>query len=100
MLRPSTRDEAMLNRVLGYFPTHTHPLTLAYDPDSVLSDDNVRSALEERGFRLISESNPVKLRYQVQHAQPFTAEKPVVVVTAEPLNTLPYDLWQQGLHVS
>src|SRR5258706_1866755 len=90
----------MLDPVLAIFPPHTHPLTLASDPDGVLADVELRAALSERGFRLIEEADPIALRAQMQQAQPFTATSPVVVVTRGPLNALPYDLWQQGRRVA
>jgi hypothetical protein len=90
----------MLDQILAFFPPHTHPLTLVSDPDAVLADEQILAALVERGFRLINEQDPVALRYEVCQVQPFSAERPVVIITADPLNTLPYDLWQQGYHVT
>ncbi len=89
----------MLSRVLAYFPPNTHSITLVHDPDAVLADERIRSALRERGFQFIEESDPITLRYRVQRSQPFTPERPAVISTAGPLNTLPYDLWQQGHQV-
>ena len=89
----------MLDKVLSKFPPHTHPLTLAYDPDGVLADTSLRSVLQARGFHLLQEADPVALRYHAQRSLPFTADRPLVIITPEPLNTLPYDLWKQGYHV-
>lgn len=88
----------MLDLLLPYFPPHTYPLTLVSDPDGVLADEQIAAALQERSFRLIEEADPIALRYQVEHARPWSVERSLVVVTANPLNTLPYDLWQQGRH--
>ena len=85
--------------VLAAFPPHTHPLTLVSDPDGVLADDALHTELEARGFRLITEEDPVALRAQVQRAQPFSAAAPIAIITPAPHNTLPYDLWQQGRRV-
>ncbi len=90
----------MLSQLLHYFPPHTHPLTVVSDPDGVLLSEQVMVALAKRGFRVITEPDPIALRYHVQRTKPFTAESPVIVVTKEPVNTLPYDLWQQGQHVA
>jgi hypothetical protein len=90
----------MLDHILSYFPPRTHPLTLVSDPDGVLLGEEILAALMDRGFRVINERDPIALRYQIQHALPFTVDKPVIVVTDGPLNTLPYDLWQQGHHVT
>ncbi len=89
----------MLDQVLRHFPPHTHPLTLASDPDGVLVDEQIRAALGERGFQVIEQMDPIRLRYEVERARPWTVDRPVVMVTAERLDRLPYDLWQQGRHV-
>lgn len=90
----------MLERVLTNFPAQTHPLYLARDPDDVLADEALLSALAARGFTLIREADPVTLRQRVEAARPWTPERPLLVVTSGPLNALPYDLWQQGQHVT
>lgn len=90
----------MLEQVLPYFPPHTHPLTLVSDPDAVLVDEHISLALAERGFRRIQEPDPIALRAQVQHVLPFTPQAPLIIITVEPTNTLPYDLWDQGYSVA
>jgi hypothetical protein len=90
----------MLDHVLAFFPSHTYPLTLVSDPDTVLADEGILAVLAERGFRLIAESDPVALRHAVQQAQPITAGAAVIVITPGSLEALPYDLWQQGYHVT
>lgn len=90
----------MLDAALRAFPPHTHPLTLVSDPDGALASPEARAALVERGFRLIERADPIELRAEVERARPFTAETPVILITPEPVNTLPYDLWQQGRHVA
>ncbi len=89
----------MLDAVLAQFPAHAYSLTVVSDPDDVLSDEQIQRILGERGFRVISEQDPVALRFAVQQAQPFSSESPAIVVTPKALNTLPYDLWQQGYQV-
>ena len=86
--------------MLQFFPAHTHPLTLVHDPDGLLADEGLLAALAERGFTLIQEPDPVRLRHRVEQARPWSADHPLIIVTAEPLNKLPYDLWQQGHHIS
>ena len=90
----------MISQILCHFPSYTHPLTLVSDPDSVLSDEAVLTTLAERGFTLVNEPDPIRLRHRVEHARPFSIDQPLIVVTAGPLNELPYDLWQQGHHVT
>lgn len=87
-------------QLLSHFPPHAHPLTLVCDRDGLLADEEILTALNERGFRLIDETDPVRLRYRVEEARPLSVERPLVVVTAGPLNELPYDLWQQSHHVT
>lgn len=90
----------MKDTVLSHFPTHTHALTLVNDPDEVLADEAVLAALAARGCTIVREADPVALRHRVEQARPWTLERPLIVVTAEPLKALPYDLWQQGHHVT
>jgi len=90
----------MLDRVLDFFPPHTYALTLATDPDGLLNDEGILAALAARGFTLVDEPDPVHLRHRVEQARPFNSNHPLIVVTAGPLNKLPYDLWQQGHHVT
>ena len=90
----------MLTQTLNHFPSHTHPLTLVSDPDRLLADEDVLAALAERGFTLVNEPDPVALRQRVEALRPWSVDHPLIVVTARPLNELPYDLWQQGHHVT
>lgn len=90
----------MIDRILYLFPPATHALTLVSDPDRLLADEDVLAALAERGFTLVNEADPVALRYRVEQLRPFRADRSVIVVTGGPLDQLPYDLWQQGHHVT
>lgn len=90
----------MLDQILAHFPAHVHPLTVVSDPDGVLDDESVLAALVQRGFALVEEADPVYLRHRVEQARPVSSERPLIVVTAGPLNELPYDLWQQGQRVT
>lgn len=88
--------ETVIEQILAHFPAHTHPLTLVSDPDRLLADEELLAALVGRGFRLIDEPDPVALRHRVEAARPFNPDRPLIVVTAGPLDQLPYDLWAQG----
>ena len=90
----------MLARILSNFPAYTYALTLVSDPDNVLADEEVLAALAERGYELINEPDPVRLRYRIEQARPFRAEQPLIIITGRQLIELPYDLWQQGHHVT
>ena len=89
----------MLNKLLKLFPEKAYPLILAHDPDGLLNEESVLAALNERGFTLIYETDPVHLRHRVENTRPFSIDNPIIVRTEGSLNTLPFDLWQQGHHV-
>ena len=86
----------MHDSILSLFPPRTHPLILTYDPDGLLADEALLSALAERGFTIIQESDPILQCHRVEQAKPFTLGQPVILITPDELNSLPYDLWQQG----
>lgn len=90
----------MLGELLKFFPESAYPLILAHDPDSLLNEESVLAALNERRFTLIYETDPIRLRYRVETVKPITIKQPIIIRTEKQLNRLPYDLWQQGHHVS
>jgi len=90
----------MQDTVLQHFPVCVHPLTLVSDPDDVLADEEILTALSDRGFTLIDEPDPVALRHRVERSRPWSVDHPLVVVTGGALNELPYDLWQRGHRVT
>jgi len=90
----------MLDTLLTYFPKDTHPLTLITDPDGLLADEFVLATLTKRGFTIIQETDPVLLRYRVEQVKPFQTSSSVIIITDGMLEALPYDLWQQGQHVT
>lgn len=85
--------------ILSHFPPNTHCLTLVADPDHLLHDEVLATALAHAGFRIIDAGDPVALRHAWYRAQPVTPEHPLIVVTNAAIKTLPYDLWQQGVVV-
>lgn len=90
----------MREQLLNLFPPHTHPLILASDPDGLLTDESILSALTERGFTIIQETDPILLRYRVEQIKPFQTSNPVIIITNGALEALPYDLWQPGQHIT
>jgi hypothetical protein len=88
--------EAILER----FPARTHPLTVVSDPDGLLGDPTIAGELSQRGFVLIDEIDPVRLRLDIERARPWSSTKPLVVVTSGALEDLPYDLWFDGVRLS
>lgn len=92
----NAQASTFIEATVAQFPAHTHALTLVHDPDRVLVDEEILAALIERGFTLVDETDPIRLRYRIQALRPFRPTRPVIIVTEQPLNQLPYDLWQQG----
>lgn len=90
----------MLSRISDLFPANTHPLTLASDPDGLLSGEQTLVELNQRGFTVVQETDPVVLRHRVEAARPINREHPVIVVTTGALESLPYDLYESGHWVS
>lgn len=86
----------MMAEILNLFPAHVHPLILVSDPDGLLADETLLSALNERGFILLTDSDPVLFRNRIETLKPWQVDKPVIVITSAGLESLPYDLWQSG----
>jgi hypothetical protein len=97
--RTATRVAPLREWILTHFPAGAHPVTLVHDADRLLADETILAKLARRGFRLVSESDPVALRYQAECARPWTHDRPLIVRTESRLNELPYDLWQPGHRV-
>ncbi len=91
---------SLLEQILLYFPPNVHPLTLVNDPDSVLADETALAHLVERGFSLLTETDPVQFRREVNEFGEWSTQRQCIIITPHPLNQLPYDLWQQGHPVS
>ena len=89
--------------ILKEFIPDITPITLAADPDGLLSEENLQQRIRDRGFRFINYEDPVAFRFEYETR---FREKPlqdqdlelVVVLRAEPaaLDSLPYDLLQKG----
>src|SRR5215218_5486301 len=90
----------MREAILERFPARTHPLTVVSDPDGLLADPPITGELSRRGFTLIDDLDPVRLRLSVERARPWSNAKPLVVVTSGALEDLPYDLWFDGVRLS
>lgn len=90
----------MLSRISDLFPANTHLLTLVSDPDGLLTGEQTLVELNQRGFTVIQETDPVVLRHRVEDARPINLEHPVIVVTSGALESLPYDLYESGHWVS
>lgn len=90
----------MHQSILSLFPAHTHPLTLVSDPDGLISGEAMQFELSRRGFMVVQETDSVLLRYRIEQLRPLQVENPVLLITAGPLEHLPYDLWQSGQRIT
>ncbi len=86
----------MLENLLRYFPENIYPLFLVFDPDCLLNEESVLAALSERGCTLFDETDPISLRYRFEALKPLGASAPIIIRSENQLNTLPFDIWQQG----
>jgi len=93
--------------ILKEFIPEISPLTLAADPDGLLSEENLQQLIRDKGFQFITYEDPVAFRCQYETGYRDKALKGaqpelVVILPAEPaaLDTLPYDLLQKGRKLS
>ncbi|OIQ09534.1 PglZ domain protein [Moorella thermoacetica] len=93
--------------ILQHFQPNISRLTLVADPDGLLLEETILTALEERGFELISFGDPVAFRYVYESRYRWrwdrgeTAELIVMVQGSEQeLRRLPYDIWKAGRKLS
>src|SRR5437867_1228793 len=89
--------------ILKHFQPKISRLTLVADPDSLLTEEGMLSAIRARGFDLIPFDDPVAFRfaYESQYRQPWDSGENtelVVVLRSEEddLRKLPFDLLQAG----
>ncbi len=86
-------------RLLDPWIQDGHPLVLVHDPDGILDDEALLASLTRQGYAVIRESDPVALRYEVQRARAQAGQR-TMIITKHELERLPYDLWQQGQHIT
>lgn len=91
---------AMIKEILSLFPPHIHPLTLVSDPDRLLAGEALILELTQRGFYIIQAEDAVFLRRRVEEARPFSLDHPVIILTTEALENMPYDLYQPAYRLS
>lgn len=80
----------MHDDLLRPFQPAAHRHILVEDRDGLLDDETARATLLERGYRLLSEIDPVRLRHE---AGPPPDAPPTVILSRRPTNELPYDWW-------
>ena len=95
------------NEILKEFTPKVARLTLAADPDGLLLEETLLSAVSSRGFEIITLEDTISFRYAFESR--FRAHWDLCVVTDHEvvlrvqdreLKTLPFDLLQTGRHVS
>ncbi len=89
--------------ILKNFKPKISRLTLVADPDGLLTEEGMLSAIQERGFDLIPFDDPIAFRYAYESQYRSNWDKGkntdlvVVLRSAEQeLNKLPYDLLKAG----
>jgi hypothetical protein len=93
--------------ILRIFPPDGHRLTLAADPDYLLTEEAVAADLRKRGYETLEYGDPVAFRYLYEadyRPRWKVGEKVSLVVVvrgeARELDGLPYDLTQAGRRIS
>jgi hypothetical protein len=89
--------------ILKNFKPKISRLTLVADPDGLLTEEGMLTAIKDRGFDLIPFDDPIAFRYAYESQYRSQWDKGqntdlvVVLRSAEPqLNKLPYDLLKAG----
>jgi len=65
-----------------------------------LADETILDKITEWGFSLLNEADPVQIRHRLVEMGGFSRQQPLIIITSSPLSQIPYDLWQQGQHVT
>lgn len=93
--------------ILKNFKPKISRLTLVADPDGLLTEEGMLSAIRERGFDLIPFDDPIAFRfayesqYRSQWDKGQNTDLVVVLRSTEPqLNKLPFDLLKAGRHLT
>jgi hypothetical protein len=95
------------DHILRHFEPGAARLTVVADPDGLLLEEGILTAIRERGFDFIQFEDPVAFRYayesQYRERWDRGEETDLVVVLRAPtsdLNDLPYDLLVAGRQIS
>lgn len=93
--------------ILKHFKPKVSRLTLVADPDGLLTEEGMLSAIRERGFDLIPFDDSISFRYayESQYRSQWDKRKKtdlVVVLRSseQQLDNLPFDLLKAGIHLS
>ncbi len=94
--------------ILGDFPPNAHRLTLAADPDGLLTEEGVAARLERNGYETLGYGDdPIAFRYAYERdyrSRWETGEEACLIVLvrreSRELGALPYDLVRLGRKLS
>jgi hypothetical protein len=89
----------MIETILLQLASAAHSLALISDPDGILNDEALLASLSAQGYAVVREDDPVALRCELLRLRAEPGQ-PVALITKRALHSLPYDLWQQGQHVT
>ena len=89
----------MIETILLQLASLERPLVLISDPDNLLRDETALVSLLDAGYAVVNENNLVARRREFEQHRANPHQR-IAVITPDPLNYLPYDLWQQGHHVT
>src|SRR5579871_1296259 len=91
------------DNILKHFQPKISRLTLVVDPDGLLTEEGMLSAIRGRGFDLIPFDDPIAFRfaYESQYRSLWDQRKDTDLVVVlrcaeQELNKLPYDLLKAG----
>jgi len=91
-------------QILGEFHPQIARLTLAYDPDELLLEQQMLDALQERGFAVMVYDEPVQFRFvfELEHRSLWDDgdQHELIVIVPERAQNVPYDLVSVARQVS
>lgn len=95
------------DKILKEFIPGIAPLTLTADPDGLLLEENLLHRIREKGFELITYADPVEFRfeYESKYRECWDRGESLNLMVvfhgpANDLDSLPYDLLQNGRKLS
>ena len=93
--------DGLLAKVLEHFYDGGGQVWLVSDPDRLLAEDSIQSALSERAIDVITYDDPIAFRYDYSSKRGTASTSLAIVVNsdAQELYDLPWDILQRGQQV-